>query len=122
MSNNVNFYCYYRSLGKSNDNALFVDIISTTDNFSSEVTLARARESNRGSGAGGSASASSQTFVDVTDTSNVKVKFATVSFGEKEIDPKTGLVKYRRSRDGKLRPVMKKRYRGGGRGIESDMW
>ena len=65
-----------------NDNALFVYTYGTTDNFSSEVLLARARESNRGSGAGGSASASSQTFVDVTDTSNVKVKFATVSFGD----------------------------------------
>ena len=68
--------------GSSNDNALFVDIISTTDNFSSEVTLARARESNRGSGAGGSASASAQTLIDVTDTSNIKVKFTTVSFGD----------------------------------------
>ena len=68
--------------GSDNDNALFVDIISTTDNFSSEVTLARARESNRGDNAGGSASASAQTLIDVTDTSNVKVKFATVSFGD----------------------------------------
>ena len=66
--------------GSDNDNALFVDIISTTDNFSSEVTLARARESNRGDNAGGSASASAQTLIDVTDTSNVKVKFTTVSF------------------------------------------
>tara|TARA_R100000458_G_C8255251_1_gene231451 strand:- start:202 stop:978 length:777 start_codon:yes stop_codon:yes gene_type:complete len=59
------------------------------------------------------------------DASPEAVNYATTdctSFGEKEIDPKTGLVKYRRSRDGKLRPVMKKRYRGGGRGIESDMW
>jgi hypothetical protein len=65
-----------------NDNALFVYTYGTTDNFSSQVILARLRESNRGSGAGGSASASSQTLIDVTDTSLVKVKFATVSFGD----------------------------------------
>ena len=65
-----------------NDNALFVNTISTTDNFSSEVILAKVRESNRGSSAGGNASGSSQTLIDVTDTSNIKVKFATVSFGD----------------------------------------
>ena len=66
----------------SNDNALFVNTISTTNNFSSEVVLAKIRESNRGSSAGGNASGSSQTLIDVTDTSNIKVKFATESFGD----------------------------------------
>ena len=65
-----------------NDNSLQVYTYGTTDNFSSEVILAKVRESNRGSGAGGNASGSSQTLIDVTDTSNVKVKFATVSFGD----------------------------------------
>jgi hypothetical protein len=65
-----------------NDNALLVYTYGTTDNFSSEVIMANVRESNRGSSAGGSASGASQTFIDVTDTSLVKVKFATVSFGD----------------------------------------
>ena len=65
-----------------NDNSLQVYTYGTTDNFSSEVILAKVRESNRGSGAGGNASGSSQTLIDVTDTSNIKVKFATVSFGD----------------------------------------
>tara|TARA_A100001515_G_scaffold137662_1_gene130480 strand:+ start:339 stop:911 length:573 start_codon:yes stop_codon:yes gene_type:complete len=65
-----------------NDNTLQVYTYGTTDNFSSEVILAKVRESNRGSGAGGNASGSSQTLIDVTDTSNIKVKFGTVSFGD----------------------------------------